>query len=286
MSIVIVVPTHPALHLVFDGLAWASGAGLGAVLYRWRLREAAEHLAGVTGPGYFGALAGGAALGAWAAGSVNTLRGPAPALSHSIVGALVGAIVGVELYKAARGIKGSTGAVFVGPFAIGAVIGRWGCLFAGLPDRTYGTPTRLPWAVDLGDHVGRHPVQVYESLSMAAFLAVYLVALAQRRAWAFRRSFYVLCLCYAGQRFAWEFLKPYPSVVGPLNLFHLLCLGLGLYGWLYFRADLATERAERSAAAGRRGGDPAAEKRALLVPGPGYEPVRDLPRPGSGQDHQ
>ena len=50
-------------------------------------------------------------------------------------------------------------------------------MFAGLPDRTYGTPTSLPWAVDLGDGVGRHPVQVYESASMALFLAAWLAGL-------------------------------------------------------------------------------------------------------------
>ena len=116
---------------------------LGLALFRWRLREATERLALSTGPGYVAALAGGAILGAWAAGSLNTLQGPAPTLSHSIVGALVGAIAAVEAYKAARGLKGSTGAVFVGPFALGAMIGRWGCLFAGLPDRTYGARTTL-----------------------------------------------------------------------------------------------------------------------------------------------
>lgn len=238
----IVVPTAPWAHSLFDGLAWASGGALGVAVYRWRLKAATGQLATVVGPGYFAALAIGAIPGAWLAGSLNTMRGATAILSHSIVGALAGAIVGVELYKALRGVKGSTGGIFVGSFALGCVVGRWGCLFAGLPDFTYGTPTTLPWAVDLGDGIGRHPVEVYESLCMAGFLIVWLWGLALRAPWAMRRGFYVLCVWYGLQRFAWEFLKPYPRVVGPFDVFHLLCAGLVLYGVVFYALDLARER--------------------------------------------
>ena len=157
------IPTAPWAHTAFDLLAWSAGLGFSALLYRWRLKGLTEQVAGKVGGGYFAALALGAIPGAWLAGSMNTLRAAHPALSHSVVGALVGAIVGVEIYKAIRGVRGSTGGVFVGPFALGVVIGRWGCLFAGLADGTYGAPTALPWAVNLGDGIGRHPVQVYEA---------------------------------------------------------------------------------------------------------------------------
>lgn len=243
----LVIPTAPWAHSLFDLLAWAGSALTGVTLYRWRLREAAERVARVTGPGYFIALAAGALIGAWALGSSNTLRMAAPILSHSIAGALAGAIVGVELYKRMAGITGSTGTPFVGPLAVGIVIGRWGCLFAGLPDHTYGIATMLPWAVDQGDGVGRHPVAIYESLAMLGFLIVYLAALRTRRTWTLRRSFYVLAGWYGAQRFVWEFLKPYPRLIGPLNIFHLLCLGLVAYGWVYYRAD---RRRERTAARG------------------------------------
>ncbi len=257
------VPTAPIAHLAFDLTAWAGGMGLGAALHRWRLGAAAEAIAGKVGGGYFAALAAGAVAGAWLIGSLNTLRAAQPALSHSVAGALAGAIVCVEIYKRLRGITGSTGAVFVGPFALGVVIGRLGCFFAGLADATYGRPTTLPWAVDLGDGIGRHPVQLYESAAMAAFLAVYLWALAGRRAWALRRGFYALCIVYGAQRFAWEFLKPYPPLLGPFNLFHFLCGGLVAYGWIYWRADLARDRR--------------AQERALSVPGSDHQPLRDLP---------
>lgn len=256
------IPTAPWAHLPFDLTAWASGVAFSVVLYRWRLSGVTQRVAAKIDGVYFAALAVGAALGAWAAGSFNSLREHAPALSHSVAGALIGAIVGVEIYKALRGVKGSTGGVFVGSFALGVVIGRLGCFFAGLADDTYGLPTRLPWGVDLGDGVARHPVQLYESASMAMFLIVYLIGLYHRQTWAMRRGFYVMCIWYGAQRFAWEFLKPYPRLIGSFNLFHILCLGLVIYGWVYYRADRERERTQ--------GG-------ALSVSGSDHEPVRSLP---------
>ncbi len=245
------VPTASWAHGAFTAAAWTSAAALGWAVRRWRFRDATIRLAHAAGPGYFLALAAGAAPGAWLAGSLNTLNGGPATLSHSIVGALAGGILGVELYKAARGVKGSTGGVFVGSFALGCAVGRWGCLFAGLPDDTYGVPTALPWAVDLGDGIGRHPVQAYESLSMLLFLAIWLAGLATRAPWAMRRGFYALTIAYGVQRFAWEFLKPYPRVIGPFNVFHLICAGLIGYGVVFYARDLARERAGGPALTGR-----------------------------------
>jgi hypothetical protein len=223
------VPTAPWAHTVFDILAWTTAAALGAIVRKWRLSGTIARVASQVGPGYAGAILAGALPGAWLAGSFNTLHEAAATLSHSIAGALAGAIVAVEIYKLRFGIRISTGAMFVAPFAAGVAIGRWGCLFAGLPDDTYGTPTTLPWGVDLGDGIARHPVQIYESLSMAGFLAVFLLALGFRRPWAATTGFYVMAGWYGAQRFGWEFLKPYPAVFGPLNVFQLICLGLMIY---------------------------------------------------------
>jgi prolipoprotein diacylglyceryltransferase len=250
------VPTATWTHLVFDLVAWTAGMATGLILYRWRLRAMTQAIARKVGVGYFAALTCGAAAGAWLSGSLNTLRGPVPGLSHSIAGALAGAIVAVEIYKAIRGIEGSTGAIFVGSFSVGVVIGRFGCLFSGLPDQTFGIPTTLPWSVELGDGVPRHPVQMYESAAMAVFLAIYLMALARRAPWASRSGFHVMCVWYGAQRFLWEFLKPYPGLIGPFNVFHILCLELVIYGSVHIVND-------------RRG----ARDRPLFVSGPDHEPV-------------
>jgi prolipoprotein diacylglyceryltransferase len=203
-------------------------------LYRWRLRDLSARIARQTGPAYVAALVIGAVAGAWGFGSWNTALTAVPHPSHSIAGALAGAIVAVELYKLLRGIRGSTGVIWVGPIALGIAIGRLGCLFAGLPDETFGIPTRLPWGVELGDGIARHPVQLYESLAMLAFLAVYLLALARRARWTEDRAFYAFVIFYAAQRFFWEFLKPYPRILGPLDLFQLLAIAMIFYGLIAY----------------------------------------------------
>ncbi len=226
------IPTAPGLHYAGDLAAWLAAFIGGQWVYR-RRRASVEDLARQTAPSYFVSLAAGGAVGAWLFGSLNTLQGAYPAPSHSIAGALAGAILAVELWKWAQGVRGSTGGPFIIPLALGIIVGRWGCLFAGLTDQTYGTPTALPWGVELGDGIARHPVQLYESVAMLAFLAVYWRSLIRVRPWAVRHGFHAFVLVYAAQRFAWEFIKPYPRLIGPLNLFHLLMIGLIGYALIW-----------------------------------------------------
>ncbi len=227
----IAVPTDPLLHYAGDAAAWTAALLGGRWVHR-RRRASVELLAARTAPGYFLSLALGAVAGAWLFGSLN-LRAP----SHSIAGALAGAIAAVELWKWRHGVRVSTGGPFVVPLCLGIIVGRWGCLFAGLPDQTFGIPTHLPWAVDLGDGIARHPVQAYESLAMLVFLAVYGTALQRERPWAVRHGFHAFVLAYAGQRFVWEFFKPYPSLIFSLNLFHLLMIGLAIYALVWIARD-------------------------------------------------
>jgi phosphatidylglycerol---prolipoprotein diacylglyceryl transferase len=224
------IPTNPHLHIVFDLLAWASAAGAGWWVKR-RDPEGVARLERVTEPSYFIALAIGALIGAWFLGSLNSLRWSNPTLSHSVGGALAGGIIAVELWKWRAGVKGSTGASFVLPVAVGIMIGRLGCFFSGIADHTYGTATSLPWGVDLGDGVGRHPVQLYEASAMAMFVIWYLT----RRSLNLHILFYIFIGTYAAQRFIWEFLKPYPPLMFGLNIFHILMLGLIAYAIIYAR---------------------------------------------------
>src|SRR6185369_1697644 len=61
----------------------------------------------------------------------------------TIVGALLGGLIGVELVKRAVGARGSSGDAFALPLIVGIAIGRVGCFLAGLGDHTYGIPTDL-----------------------------------------------------------------------------------------------------------------------------------------------
>lgn len=224
------VPTNPHIHIVFDLLAWATGAVVGWWYGRRNPVDIAR-LDKIVTPSYFLSLAIGALIGAWFLGSLNSLRWSNPTLSHSVGGALAGGIVAVELWKWRNGISGSTGGNFVLPMAVGIMVGRFGCFFAGIEDHTFGTPTGLPWAVDIGDGIGRHPVQLYEATALGLFSIWYLI---QRRI-SSQTVFYSFIGYYAVQRFFWEFLKPYPPVMLGLNVFHFLMLGLICYAALYTR---------------------------------------------------
>ncbi len=222
--------THGAvLHGLLEILAW-----LAAIAAGWRVKQ--RYLSDDRLPMrmrdyplyalvvWFGAVAGAIGLG-----TLNLLLAGVAGLGRSIIGALVGGIVTAELCKVVRGIRGSTGIVFVVPLALAIAIGRIGCFLAGLEDFTYGTPTALPWGVDFGDGIPRHPVQLYESLSMVTFLGTFLWLLRKYPTMVVRYGFYLFALVYGAQRLLWEFLKPYPAVIGPFNLFHLACLFLILY---------------------------------------------------------
>ncbi|MFO1034821.1 MAG: prolipoprotein diacylglyceryl transferase family protein [Hyphomicrobiales bacterium] len=215
-------------------LAAVASLGVTALCYRWRLAGAASRI-DEAGAGYVVALLLGAALGGYGLGSLNMALSGQPMLSRSVLGALAGAIAAIEIFKRARGLTGSTGLIFVPGLATTIAVGRWGCFLSGLKDETYGTPSSLPWAVDLGDGITRHPVQLYESFAMAAFLLAALVLLARRNAWFMAKGFYGFVMVYAGQRFLWEFLKPYAAVLGPFNLFHLVCAGLVAYAFTMMR---------------------------------------------------
>ena len=115
------------------------------------------------------------------------------------------------------------------PLSLAIAVGRFGCFFGGLPDQTYGTPTALPWAVDFGDGIGRHPVQLYEIHHDGGLSRLVLLAAQAHGEIALRHGFYLFAIVYGVQRFLWEFLKPYPTLLGPFNVFHLLCLAMIAY---------------------------------------------------------
>ncbi len=216
------------VHTCFDLLAWISAALMGWLVAR-RGWLGTTPRTPRSDPFYFIVLALGAIAGAIVFGSANMELAGRWTLGHSIAGAIAGGVVAVEIYKPFAGIKGSTGAQFVAPLATGIAVGRLGCFFAGLPDYTYGTPTSLPWGVDFGDGIPRHPVQLYESAAMLLFLAVYLTRIARGSEFVRRHGFYLFAGWYAAQRFVWEFFKPYPVVLGPFNLFHFVCIVLLAY---------------------------------------------------------
>jgi phosphatidylglycerol:prolipoprotein diacylglycerol transferase len=222
------------IHLVFDILAAACAVSMSLFVYRWRLSAAGDKVAS-GGPGYVLALIGGAVAGGYLFGTWNLIASGEPGVGRSILGAMAGAIAAIETFKWWTGIKGSTGIVFVPAFATSVAVGRIGCYLTGIEDNTHGILTTVPWAHDFGDGILRHPVQLYESASMAAFLVYALIMLRRRDRFFLANGFYLLTGWYAGQRFVWEWLKPYGTVLGPFNVFHLVCAGLMIYACAMIR---------------------------------------------------
>ena len=179
----------------------------------------------------------GAKLGYWIEDPRNALAN-FPDWRHllegkTIVGALLGGLIGVEATKRAIGVRDSSGDAFALPLLVGIAIGRVGCFLAGLDDHTYGNPTSLPWGVDFGDGVPRHPTQLYE----IAFLLL-LAPLLTSGSRVFARDgdrFRVFMIAYLAFRLAIDFIKPIPMVyVGFLSGIQLLCVA----GLAYYRRDI------------------------------------------------
>lgn len=144
----------------------------------------------------------------------------------TIVGGLLGGLIAVELAKLRLGIRHRTGDLFVFPLIVGIAVGRIGCFFDGLSDETYGAATSLPWGVDFGDGVVRHPTQLYEILWLAG-IGFWLRSFArrQKREGDAFRAFMVL---YLGFRLPIDFLKP-GVPLGVFTAIQWACLGALVY---------------------------------------------------------
>jgi uncharacterized radical SAM superfamily Fe-S cluster-containing enzyme len=124
----------------------------------------------------------------------------------TIVGAVLGGWMGVEFVKRRLGLSHPSGDIYVFPLILGMCIGRVGCFLTGLEDGTFGVATTLPWGVDFGDGIHRHPTQLYEIAWLVGAAGVFL----WRRATGRQRGcmFSQFLFSYLAFRFGAEFIKP------------------------------------------------------------------------------
>jgi phosphatidylglycerol:prolipoprotein diacylglycerol transferase len=105
-----------------------------------------------------------------------------------------------------------TGDSFAVSVPAAVAIGRIACFVGGC---CYGKETLLPWGVNFGDGLKRHPTQLYETLfhaSMAMILAW------MRGRGLFRGQLIKLyIITYLFYRFATEFLRPEPQIFAGLT---------------------------------------------------------------------
>jgi prolipoprotein diacylglyceryltransferase len=211
------IPLGPfalSVHPIFETLAYFTGFRM----YLHQRRRAGDFLSSSSRMWVVAAAIAGAAAGSKILG---WLENPVETLAHwnqplfllggkTIVGALLGGTALVEWTKRRIGIQRRTGDLFAVPLAVGVAVGRVGCLLSGLSDHTYGTPTTLPWGIDFGDGVARHPTQAYEIL--------FLVALAFLLRWFDRRphregdTFRLFLISYLAWRLLIDFIKPDPRL--------------------------------------------------------------------------
>jgi len=249
-------------HLVFETIAY----GVGFRLYLWlrkAQRDTFSNEARLT-------LLVGAVVGAAVSSKVLgfaehpelwplAMHNPAYFLAaKTILGGLLGGIIGVEIAKAFAGIKRSTGDIYVFPLLLAIMIGRIGCLLTGVSDGTWGKPTAFFLGFDAGDGVIRHPTPLYEILFLGG-LGIALLVLHRRLSPGrdLSRSgkddrppelirgglavleslregdlFKLFIMAYCGWRFCVEFLKPVVTYGPGVSILQMAAFG----GFTYYAA--------------------------------------------------
>jgi phosphatidylglycerol---prolipoprotein diacylglyceryl transferase len=150
----------------------------------------------------------------------------------TIVGGLLGGLIGVETAKKLIGWKRSTGDDFVLPLTVGMMIGRMGCFLTGLDDHTYGVETTWITGVDFGDGINRHPTQLYEIVFLGILLLVLYKLKRNSTGWE-GLLFQLFMLGYLGFRLMIDFIKPTPHPFWGLNNIQIASLlGIAYYIWL------------------------------------------------------
>ncbi|SEM98078.1 Prolipoprotein diacylglyceryltransferase [Chryseobacterium taichungense] len=158
-------------------------------------------------------------------------------LNNTIVGGLAGGLIGVEAMKAIIGKKESTGDRMVYPLIAAMFIGRIGCFFTGVYEETYGLPTDSVFGMDLGDHVLRHPVALYEMVFLAA-LFVFLKYFQRNFSYRSGVLFQIFMLLYFSFRFFLDFIKPKYNIIFGLSTIQLVCVFIIIYYIYLFKKNI------------------------------------------------
>lgn len=136
---------------------------------------------------------------------------------RTIVGGLFGGMIAVWLVKRKLGIRRRFGNALAPSIALGMAIGRMGCLLTGC---CFGKPTGCASGIDFGDHILRHPTQIYEGVFC---LIAFAILQRHARCAAPGRALSLYFLSYFAFRFCVEFIRPHPQWMG-LTTYQWICL--------------------------------------------------------------
>src|SRR5438128_4749129 len=150
--------------------------------------------------------------------------------------------------------------VFAPGIALGHVVGRMGCFFAGC---CYGRPTTVPWAITFTNpyaaanvgtplNIPLHPTQLYEAGAEALILIVLLSTESRGRRFA-GRTFWLYMLLYAISRYIIEMFRGDPRgtvfVFSTSQFISVLLVPLAIAMLVYLgRRETPTPKLARKAA--------------------------------------
>lgn len=146
---------------------------------------------------------------------------------------MLGGLIGVELTKKQLSVTVSSGDMMVYPLILAMVVGRTGCFLAGLEDGTFGIASSLPWAINFGDGIRRHPTNLYEIIFwLMLWLALKLIE--QKHRFANGARFKIFMASYLVFRLLVEFIKPDYFFSFGLSVIQLVCIAGILYYYKVF----------------------------------------------------
>lgn len=153
--------------------------------------------------------------------------------SKTLVGGLLGGLLGVETVKYFLREKSSSGDLFTYPLILSIIIGRLGCFSNGIFESTYGLETGWFTGMDLGDGKLRHPVALYEMAFMALLWGLLKTA-EKKHNFINGLRFKGFMIGYLFFRFFVEYLKPHEIVFANLSTIQITCLA----GLFYYRKTI------------------------------------------------
>lgn len=150
----------------------------------------------------------------------------------SILGALLGGYAAVEGMKKLVGYTSATGDWFAQSVPLGIAVGRLGCWFKGC---CLGQVCQEPHWWTLRDTIGIHrwpSVPVEFGFNLAAWSTLMILKHAGR----FQGNlFHLYLIAYGLFRFAHEFVRDTPRIVGPFSGYAIVALALAAFGLIRFR---------------------------------------------------
>lgn len=194
----------------FMGLALVTGLAV-FLFYAKRLKKSNEHSFAILMAALVGGTLG-AKIPIWIAQyreiaasgfDINTILS-----GRTIVGGLVGGTLAVWWIKRRLGIKQRIGNAIAPAISAGIAVGRIGCFLRGC---CYGIPTSLPWGVNFGDGIPRHPTELYESLFGIVAFIILVVLLRKKRPDGILLTGFMIA--YFVFRFFLEFIRVEPRIL-------------------------------------------------------------------------